>query len=73
MLVEAFAFVLGDALLLLPLGLILISYSMMTAAVLRIKSAAALKKTFSTCSSHLAMVSLFYGTIIYMQLASSYS
>ena len=38
MLVEAFAFVLGVALLLVPLSLILISYGMITAAVLRIKS-----------------------------------
>ncbi|XP_008588186.1 PREDICTED: putative olfactory receptor 2W6 [Galeopterus variegatus] len=75
MLVEAFAFVLGVALLLVPLSLILISYGMISAAVLRIKSAAGRKKAFNTCSSHLTVVSLFYGTIIYMYLqpANSYS
>ncbi|XP_075399431.1 putative olfactory receptor 2W6 isoform X1 [Tenrec ecaudatus] len=75
MLVEAFAFALGVALLLLPLSLILISYGMIAAAVLRIKSAAGRKKAFNTCSSHLTVVSLFYGTIIYMYLqpANSYS
>ncbi|KAJ1060879.1 hypothetical protein K5549_021584, partial [Capra hircus] len=75
MLVEAFAFVLGVALLLVPLSLILISYGMITAAVLRIKSAAGRKKAFNTCSSHLTVVILFYGTIIYMYLqpANSYS
>ncbi|XP_007953005.1 putative olfactory receptor 2W6 [Orycteropus afer afer] len=75
MLVEAFAFVLGVALLLVPLSLILISYGMIAAAVLRIKSAEGRKKAFSTCSSHLTVVSLFYGTIIYMYLqpANSYS
>ncbi|VFV43501.1 olfactory receptor [Lynx pardinus] len=75
MLVEAFAFVLGVALLLVPLSLILISYGMISATVLRIKSAAGCKKAFNTCSSHLTVVSLFYGTIIYMYLqpANSYS
>ncbi|XP_004697318.1 putative olfactory receptor 2W6 [Echinops telfairi] len=75
MLVEAFAFALGVALLLVPLSLILISYGMIAAAVLRIKSAAGRKKAFNTCSSHLTVVSLFYGTIIYMYLqpANSYS
>ena len=75
MLVEALAFVLGVAFLLVPLSLILISYGMITAAVLRIKSAAGHKKAFNTCSSHLTVVILFYGTIIYMYLqpANSYS
>ncbi|XP_032703468.1 putative olfactory receptor 2W6 [Lontra canadensis] len=69
-LVEAFAFALGVALL-----LVLISYGMIAAAVVRIKSAAGHKKAFNTCSSHLTVVSLFYGTIIYMYLqpANSYS
>ncbi|ELV13798.1 putative olfactory receptor 2W6 [Tupaia chinensis] len=75
MLVEAFAFALGVALLLVPLSLILLSYGLIAAAVLRIKSASGRKKAFNTCSSHLAVVFLFYGTIIYMYLqpASSYS
>ncbi|KAM5299650.1 putative olfactory receptor 2W6 [Ctenodactylus gundi] len=74
-LVEAFAFVLGVALLLVPLSLILVSYGMIATAVLRIKSTAGRKKAFSTCGSHLTVVSLFYGTIIYMYLqpANSYS
>ncbi|XP_004481125.1 putative olfactory receptor 2W6 [Dasypus novemcinctus] len=75
MLVEAFAFALGVALLLVPLSLILISYGMIAAAVLKIRSAVGRKKAFNTCSSHLMVVSLFYGTIIYMYLqpANSYS
>ncbi|XP_043857433.1 putative olfactory receptor 2W6 [Dromiciops gliroides] len=74
-LVEAFAFVLGVILLLVPLSLILTSYGMIAVAVLRIKSAAGRRKAFNTCSSHLIVVSLFYGTIIYMYLqpANSYS
>ncbi|XP_034885794.1 putative olfactory receptor 2W6, partial [Mirounga leonina] len=75
MFVEAFAFALGVALLLVPLSLILISYGMIAATLLRIKSATRCKKAFNTCSSHLTVVSLFYGTIIYMYLqpANSYS
>ncbi|XP_038183068.1 putative olfactory receptor 2W6 [Arvicola amphibius] len=74
-LVEACAFVLGVVLLLVPLSLILLSYGMIAAAVLRMKSTAGRRKAFNTCSSHLTVVSLFYGTIIYMYLqpANSYS
>ncbi|KAL4827595.1 hypothetical protein H8958_001925 [Nasalis larvatus] len=75
MLMEALTFALGMALLLVPLSLILIAYGVIAAAVLRMKSAAGRKKAFHTCSSHLTVVSLFYGTIIYMYLkpANSYS
>ncbi|MEJ1273010.1 olfactory receptor 225 [Cricetulus griseus] len=70
MLVEACAFVLGVVLLLVPLSLILLSYGMIAATVLRIKSTAGRRKAFNTCSSHLTVVSLFYGTIIYMYVRS---
>ncbi|XP_075845701.1 putative olfactory receptor 2W6 [Microtus pennsylvanicus] len=74
-LVEACAFVLGVVLLLVPLSLILLSYGLIAAMVLRMKSTAGRRKAFNTCSSHLTVVSLFYGTIIYMYLqpANSYS
>lgn len=74
-LVEACAFVLGVVLLLVPLSLILLSYGLIAATVLRMKSTAGRRKAFNTCSSHLTVVSLFYGTIInmYLQPANSYS
>uniref|UniRef100_A0A8C8SJ28 Olfactory receptor n=1 Tax=Pelusios castaneus TaxID=367368 RepID=A0A8C8SJ28_9SAUR len=61
--------------LLVPLGLILISYGYIGAAVLRIRSAKGRLKAFNTCASHIAVVSLFYGTAIsmYLQPPSSYS
>ncbi|XP_044840341.1 putative olfactory receptor 2B8 [Mauremys mutica] len=61
--------------LLVPLGFILISYSYIGAAVLKIRSAKGRLKAFNTCTSHLAVVSLFYGTAIsiYLQPPSSYS
>ena len=37
-------------------------------AVLTIRSAAGWRKAFNTCSSHVAVVALFYGSIIFMYL-----
>ncbi|KAM9253379.1 LOW QUALITY PROTEIN: olfactory receptor 2C3-like [Dugong dugon] len=51
----------------LPLSLILISYGHIT-AVLKIRSAEGRRKAIKTCSSHGAVVSLFYGSIIFMYL-----
>ena len=68
MTLEALAFALAIFIILAPLIVILLSYGYITRAVLRIKSAARWKKAFNTCSSHLIVVPLFYGTIIYMYL-----
>ncbi|XP_077636801.1 putative olfactory receptor 2W6 isoform X1 [Crocuta crocuta] len=75
MTLEALAFALAIFIILAPLILILISYAYIARAVLRMQSAAGRKKAFNTCSSHLIVVSLFYGTIIYMYLqpANAYS
>ncbi|XP_006863526.1 PREDICTED: putative olfactory receptor 3A4-like [Chrysochloris asiatica] len=55
-----------------PLVLITVSYAHVVAAVLRIRSAEGRKKAFSTCSSHLTVVGIFYGTGVfsYMRLGS---
>ncbi|XP_020007429.2 olfactory receptor 2C3-like [Castor canadensis] len=50
----------------LPLCLILVSYGHIAQAVLKIRSAEGCRKAFNTCSSHVAVVSLFYGSIIFM-------
>ncbi|XP_004481124.1 olfactory receptor 2C3 [Dasypus novemcinctus] len=52
----------------LPLVLILVSYGHIARAVLKIRSSEGRRKAFNTCSSHLAVVSLFYGSIIFMYL-----
>ncbi|XP_072286797.1 olfactory receptor 6F1-like [Pyxicephalus adspersus] len=48
--------------------LIMISYTFIIFAVLRIPSTEGQKKAFSTCASHLAVVSIFYGTVIFMYI-----
>ncbi|XP_060111174.1 olfactory receptor 10A2-like [Heteronotia binoei] len=59
----------------LPFLMILMSYAGIIATILGISSAEGRKKTFSTCSSHLIVVSLFYGSacIIYLKPQSTYS
>ncbi|XP_037655158.1 olfactory receptor 2G3-like [Choloepus didactylus] len=65
---ELVLFVISVLFLLIPPALILISYGFITQAVLRIKSMVARQKACNTCSSHLIVVIIFYGTIIYMYL-----
>ncbi|XP_036053237.1 olfactory receptor 1361-like [Onychomys torridus] len=47
-----------------PFVCILVSYVLIACAILRVSSPRGRWKAFSTCSSHLAVVGLFYGTII---------
>ncbi|KAF0872774.1 O11A1 protein, partial [Crocuta crocuta] len=47
-----------------PFGLILVSYRKVLFMVLHIPSMTVRQKAFSTCSSHLVVVILFYGTFI---------
>ncbi|XP_048213655.1 olfactory receptor 2G3 [Perognathus longimembris pacificus] len=68
---ELVLFIVSILFLIFPPTLILISYGFITQAVLRIKSVDARHKAFSTCSSHLTVVVIFYGTIIYMYLQPS--
>ena len=51
--------------LLVPISLILISYSLILAAVLQMHSNEACKKAFTTCSSHISVVGLFFGAAIF--------
>ncbi|XP_036034442.1 olfactory receptor 13C8-like [Onychomys torridus] len=49
-----------------PLLVIAISYVFIVATILRIPSTEGKQKAFSTCSAHLTVVILFYGTIFFM-------
>ncbi|EGV94012.1 olfactory receptor 2A14 [Cricetulus griseus] len=52
-----------------PLCLVLVSYTRILVAILRIQSGEGRKKAFSTCSSHLCVVGLFFGSAIVMYMA----
>lgn len=56
---------------LIPFLLTAASYISILSTVLRIPSSSGRQKTFSTCSSHLTVVTLFYGTLIIMYVAPS--
>ncbi|XP_007522945.1 olfactory receptor 1D2-like [Erinaceus europaeus] len=58
-----------------PLGFMTTSYVQIVRAILQIPSATGKYKAFSTCGSHLAVVSLFYGTLgmVYLQPLHTYS
>ncbi|XP_061444538.1 olfactory receptor 11L1 [Rhineura floridana] len=51
--------------------LTLMSYAFIIKTVLKIPSASGRKKTFSTCGSHLAVVLIYYGTMISMYVQPS--
>ncbi|XP_043441818.1 olfactory receptor 2A14-like [Prionailurus bengalensis] len=52
-----------------PLCLVLVSYTRILFAILRIQSGEGRRKAFSTCSSHLCVVGLFFGSAIVMYMA----
>ncbi|XP_025289751.2 olfactory receptor 2A12 [Canis lupus dingo] len=52
-----------------PLCLVLVSYIHILLAILRIQSGEGCRKAFSTCSSHLCVVGLFFGSAIVMYMA----
>ncbi|XP_060111492.1 olfactory receptor 10A7-like [Heteronotia binoei] len=72
---EMAVFVVAMIFITFPFLLILLSYAGIIATILGISSSEGRKKTFSTCSSHLIVVTLFYGSgcIIYLKPNSVYS
>ncbi|XP_072478324.1 olfactory receptor 5P80-like [Notamacropus eugenii] len=65
----------AGSIIIITVLIILISYIYIFFSVLKISSTAGRFKAFSTCTSHLTAVTLFYGTVIftYMMPKSSYS
>ncbi|XP_069498708.1 olfactory receptor 6F1-like [Ambystoma mexicanum] len=61
-LVMAWSVILGCCLL------TMVSYAFIINAILRIPSTEGQVKAFNTCASHLTVVSIFYGTVIYMYI-----
>ncbi|XP_069618770.1 olfactory receptor 1500-like [Ranitomeya imitator] len=54
-----------------PFIIIVVSYTYIVVTVLRIPSSTGRQKAFSTCSSHLTVVSLFYGTLFSIYVVPS--
>ncbi|EGW08135.1 putative olfactory receptor 2B3 isoform X1 [Cricetulus griseus] len=61
-------FILGFILLLVPLSFILASYVCIFATILRIRSAQGRLKAFSTCASHITVVTMFCGPAMFMYM-----
>ncbi|XP_068103874.1 olfactory receptor 1L6-like [Hyperolius riggenbachi] len=62
----------GPIIIFSPMLFILVSYILIVRAVLTLKSSQGRWKTFSTCTSHLTMVILFYSTVIFMYFRPSF-
>ncbi|XP_069065290.1 olfactory receptor 1F1-like [Pleurodeles waltl] len=72
---EMVIFIEGSVIVMGPMLFILISYIRIISTVLKIRSSQGRGKAFSTCTSHLTAVTLFYSTVIFMYFrpSSSYS
>ncbi|XP_054827680.1 olfactory receptor 1009-like isoform X2 [Eublepharis macularius] len=64
-------FVMSCALGTLSSSIVIISYIYILGAILKIRSAEGRRKTFSTCSSHLTVVSIFFGTLFFVYVRPS--
>ncbi|XP_062993181.1 olfactory receptor 6M1-like [Elgaria multicarinata webbii] len=71
--VETINLVLAGGLILGSLVLTVISYCLITLAVLRIPSAQGRRKAFSTCASHMVVVTIVYGSHIFMHVRTTHS
>ncbi|XP_021044991.1 olfactory receptor 1468-like isoform X2 [Mus pahari] len=68
---ELMIFILGGLVTVIPFLLIVVSYVQIVSSILKVSSTQGIHKVFSTCGSHLSVVSLFYGTIIGLYLCPS--
>uniref|UniRef100_A0A8D2GSV1 Olfactory receptor n=1 Tax=Urocitellus parryii TaxID=9999 RepID=A0A8D2GSV1_UROPR len=68
---ELLSFILALFTLLTTLTLIILSYAYILRTILRIPSAQQRTKAFSTCSSHMIVVSISYGSCIFMYVKTS--
>ncbi|XP_066445719.1 olfactory receptor 6B2-like [Eleutherodactylus coqui] len=58
----------GFPIIVCPFIIVVISYGYIVHAILKIRSITGRQKTFSTCGSHLTVVSIFYGTLFSIYL-----
>ncbi|XP_007518189.2 olfactory receptor 2AP1-like [Erinaceus europaeus] len=69
--IEMIEFVLAAITLIFTLVLVILSYTYIVRTILKIPSVQQRKKAFSTCSSHMVVVSLSYGSCIFMYVNPS--
>ncbi|XP_027948130.1 olfactory receptor 2M4-like [Eumetopias jubatus] len=65
---ERLLFICCVVMLILPVSVIIISYSHVLRAVIRMSSTESHRKAFTTCSSHLFVVGLYYGAAMFMYM-----
>ncbi|XP_055976253.1 olfactory receptor 6C4-like [Sorex fumeus] len=70
-LLELIVNILAVLTLVVTLGLVILSYTYIIKTILKIPSAQQRKKAFSTCSSHMIVISLSYGSCIFLYLNPS--
>ncbi|XP_077171487.1 olfactory receptor 6X1-like [Paroedura picta] len=70
-LIEVLNFLVAVSVVLTSLLLTVISYIFIIATILRIPSSSGQKKAFSTCTSHLTVVSIYYGAVMFIYFRPS--
>ncbi|XP_077024167.1 olfactory receptor 6C70 [Tamandua tetradactyla] len=70
-LLELIAFLLALMTLIVTLSLVILSYFFIIKTILKFPSAQQKKKAFSTCSSHMIVVSITYGSCIFIYIKPS--
>ncbi|EDL89101.1 olfactory receptor 1055 (predicted), partial [Rattus norvegicus] len=69
--IELMTFALAVMTLVITLILVILSYTLIIKTILKFPSAQQRKKAFSTCSSHMVVVSITYGSCIFMYVKTS--
>ncbi|KAB1271843.1 Olfactory receptor 1044 [Camelus dromedarius] len=68
---QLWIFVCAGIMFISSLLVVFVSYVYIISAILRMRSAEGRRKAFSTCSSHILAVTIFYGSLIFMYLQPS--
>lgn len=69
--IEVLNFLVAVSVVLASLLLTVVSYIFIISTILRIPSTSGQKKAFSTCTSHLTVVTLYYGAVLFIYLRPS--
>ncbi|XP_069611959.1 olfactory receptor 6F1-like [Ranitomeya imitator] len=68
---DIFVFMISAVVVLGSLLLVTVSYVFIISAIFRISSTSGRHKAFSTCASHFSVVTIFFGTVIFMYIRPS--